>query len=108
MNIRVEDSSMFRQAEVEQARRATKLSAGAHEFESMMLQEMLKGLRFGQAPGEAGEETSGAAGTLQSYGTEALAKAITSGNGFGIARRIIEQVNAEELKNESHRKGGKV
>ncbi len=79
-------------------RRTAKLASGAHEFEAMMLQQMMKGLKFGQAPGDGadGEEGSGANGTLQSYGTEALAKAISGQGGFGIARKIIEQVTAED------------
>lgn len=89
--------------------RTAKLVAGAHEFEGMMLQQMLKGLKFGEAPGNGGEdgETSGASGTLQGYGTEALAKSIASGGGFGIARRIIEQVAAEDATKGISRTGSK-
>ena len=63
-----------------------------------MLGEMLKGLKFGGSAETAadGEETTGAAGTIQSYGTEALAKAIASGGGFGLARQIIRQVTEED------------
>ena len=90
--------------------RTAKLVAGAHEFEGMMLQQMIKGLKFGDAPGDGGEEgeASGANGTLQGYGTEALAKSIASGGGFGIARRIIAQVTAEDAAKEISKTGSKV
>jgi Rod binding domain-containing protein len=92
------------------ARRTAKLASGAHEFEAMMLQQMMKGLDFGQAPGDGadGEEASGASGTLQSYGTEALAKAISGQGGFGIARKIIQQVTAEDAAKGNSPAGGKV
>ena len=90
--------------------RTAKLVAGAHEFEGMMLQQMLKGLKFGEAPGDGGEdgEATGANGTLQGYGTEALAKSIASGGGFGIARRIIAQVTAEDTAKGIPNTGSKV
>ena len=90
--------------------RTAKLVAGAHEFEGMMLQQMLKGLKFGEAPGDGGEdgEATGANGTLQGYGTEALAKSIASGGGFGIARRIIAQVTAEDAAKGIPNTGSKV
>jgi flagellar protein FlgJ len=87
--------------------KVAKLAAGAHEFEGMMLQQMLKGLKFGGAPGDGEDEAGGAAGTMQSYGTEALAKSIASGGGFGIAKRIIEQVGAQAAHHNSGT-GGKV
>ena len=63
----------------------------------MLLQEMLKPLQFGAGPDEGGEESAGgAADTVRGFGTEAIAKAIASGGGFGIARQIVRQVGAEE------------
>lgn len=95
---------------VVEERRAAKLTSGAHEFEAMMLQQMMKSLKFGQAPGDGsdGEEASGANGTLESYGTEVLAKAISGQGGFGIARTIIQQVTAEDAAKGSLKSGGKV
>lgn len=90
------------------AQRTKKLVAGAHEFEGMMLQQMLKGLEFGKAPGDDEADAGGASGTLQSYGTEALAKSIASGGGFGIAQRIIEQVTAQDAAHSKSTTGGKV
>ena len=74
-----------------------KLVDGAHEFEAMMLGQMMKGLSFGVAPGEDPEDAeAGAAGTVRSFGTEAVAKAVAAGGGFGLARQIIRQVTAEQ------------
>jgi Rod binding domain-containing protein len=73
-----------------------KLADGAHEFEAMMLGQMLKGLSFGGAPGDDPDDSdAGAAGTVRSFGTEAVAKAISAGGGFGLARQMIRQVEAE-------------
>lgn len=80
--------------------RMAKLADGAHQFEAMMLGEMLKGLKFGGSAETAGdgEETAGAAGTIQGYGTEALAKAIANGGGFGLAKQIVRQVTEEDVR----------
>lgn len=73
-----------------------KLVAGAREFEAMMLEQMLKGLSFGGAPGEdPADSEAGAIGTIRSFGTAAVAKAVTAGGGFGLARQIVRQVAAE-------------
>lgn len=71
-----------------------KLAAGAHEFEAMLLAEMMKPLKFGEAESSE-EDEGGAAGTIRSMGTEAMAKAISAGGGLGIAREILSQVRAE-------------
>ncbi len=71
-----------------------KLAAGAHEFEAMLLGEMLKPLKFGDESSEE-EGDGGAAGTIRGMGTEAMAKAISAGGGLGIAREILHQVRAE-------------
>lgn len=73
-----------------------KLVEGARDFEAMMLGQLLKGLSFGGAPGEDPEDSeAGAAGTVRSFGTEAVAKAVAAGGGFGLARQIVRQVEAE-------------
>lgn len=77
-------------------RQTAKLADGAHQFEAMMLEQMLKPLHFGESPDAAGEESSGGASeTLRGFGTEAIAKAIASGGGFGLARQIVRQVTAQ-------------
>ena len=92
--------------------RLARLTDGAHQFEAMMLAEMLKGLNFSGAPDEGSQEATGGAGsTITSYGTEALAKAVSQGGGFGLARQIVRQVTAEDsARSNSHPAptGGKV
>jgi flagellar protein FlgJ len=85
--------------------RTAKLADGAHQFEAMMLQQMLKPLNFGATPDS---EDGGSQDTLQSYGTESLAKAIASQGGFGIANRIIQQVTAEDAAKTGGGKEAKV
>lgn len=79
--------------------RLAKLTDGAQSFEAMMLGQMLKPLQFGGTPGADSDDDSNpdaGADTTRGMGTEALAKAIASGGGFGIARQIIRQVTLED------------
>ena len=77
-------------------RQTAKLKDGAQQFEAMMLGEMLKPLHFGGAEDPDGDKDDDkAGGTIESFGTEALTKAIAGGGGFGIARQILRQVTAE-------------
>lgn len=85
-----------------------KLVDGARQFEAMMLQEMLKALDFGSSPEDGGEKQSGASESLRGFGTEAMAKAIATQGGFGVAREIIRQVTAEHEAAEQKRGGTKV
>ena len=80
------------------ARRMAKLADGAHQFEAMMLEQMLKPLKFGAAPGSGSDDDSNdsAADTVAGFGTEALARSIASHGGFGIAQQVIRQVTHED------------
>ena len=77
-----------------------KLTDAAQQFEAMMLQELLKPMRTKEGSWD-GEEKSDDSGedTMSSFGAEAVAKAISKGGGFGIARQIIRQVTTEHEKN---------
>lgn len=83
----------------------SKLADGAHQFEAMMIEGMLKPLHFGGAPGsldtadggDPDESSDAAADVVRSFGTEALARAIAHGGGFGLATQIIRQVSHEQL-----------
>ena len=80
----------------ETSKQSKKLRDGAEQFESMMLEQMLKPLHFGAGTGDDNEEVSGAAGSVQDFGTQAVARAISAHGGFGLARQIIRQVTAEQ------------
>jgi len=86
-----------------------KLVDGARQFEAMMLEQMLKPMHFGSSPDAAGEEDSqGSNDTLSGFGTEAVARALAGGKGFGLARQIIRQVSAEHQAKASSTGGTKV
>jgi Rod binding domain-containing protein len=84
-----------------------KLVNAAQQFESMMLQEMLKPMRSGEDGwgGDADKSADASMDTISSFGTEAVATAISKGGGLGIARQVIRQVTQEhqrDLKKAPH------
>jgi flagellar protein FlgJ len=82
-------------AAASERQRMAKLTDGAQQFEAMMIEQMMKSLKFGTAPGDGGDDDS-EGNALQVYGTEALARSIAGAGGFGIAKQIIRQVTAED------------
>lgn len=82
-----------------------KLVTAAHQFEASMMQELLKPLNsqaiFGEdedesSPGSGGASSltssaDGSGNALMSFGSEALAKALSEKGGLGIARKILDQ-----------------
>jgi Rod binding domain-containing protein len=84
---------------VAEAQKQAKLVDAAQQFEATMLQELLKPLQHGQSSW-AGDEKSddSAADTISSFGTEAIAKAISKGGGFGIAKQIVSKVTLEHQR----------
>ncbi len=75
-----------------------KLADAAQQFEAVFLQELLKPL---QESDDGGEKSPGS-DTMSSYGTEAVAKAISKGGGTGIARQIVAKI---ELERSQHQNG---
>jgi flagellar protein FlgJ len=87
------------------AARHAKLVDAAHQFEGVLLGEMLKSMQTDKdAMSSEGADDSdaggGSADTLRSFGTEAVAKAISQGGGFGIARQIIAKVTSEDKRSD--------
>ena len=79
-----------------EAARQAKLVDASHQFEGMMLQEMLKGMQTGKNEFSGdGDEGDNSGDTLRSFGTEAVAKAISMHGGVGIAKQVIAQVTKE-------------
>ena len=78
-----------------------KLVDAAHQFEGMLLQELLKPMRehsFGSGDTDTsddGSDSSGFGDTLSSFGSESLASAISRSGGVGIAKQVIQQVDRE-------------
>jgi flagellar protein FlgJ len=80
--------------------RQGKLTDAAQQFEATMLQELLKPMQHGQSSwGSDGESDDSSTDTISSFGTEALAKAISRGGGFGIAKQIVSKVTLEHQRN---------
>ena len=77
-----------------------KLVDAAQQFEATMLQELLKPMQH-EHSSWGGEEKSddSASDTISSFGTEAIAKAISKGGGFGIAKQIVSKVTLEHQRN---------
>jgi Rod binding domain-containing protein len=75
-----------------------RLQSAAHEFEASLMQEFLKPLQhdslFADEGSKDDDDTSGSAGTLMSYGAQAMAKAISEHGGFGIAQKILDHFKA--------------
>ncbi len=86
-------------AAVEEQKQA-KLVDAAQQFEAAMLQELLKPMQNGQSSwGGVEKSDDTASDTISSFGTEAIAKAISKGGGFGIAKQIVSKVTLEHQRN---------
>jgi Rod binding domain-containing protein len=68
-----------------------RLVKAAHEFEAMMMQELLKPMT--SRDGAGGDEDSGSAGALGEFASEALGRAMSTAGGFGIASEIIRSLS---------------
>src|ERR1700722_15559202 len=82
-----------------EGQKQAKLVDAAQQFEAAMLQELLKPMQHGQDSwgGEAKSDDS-ASDTISSFGTEAIAKAISKGGGFGIAKQIVAKVSLQHQR----------
>ena len=100
-----------------EATKQAKLVQAAQQFEAMLLQEMLKPMRSGQDSwgGDGGgsldssgssDSSDGSMDTISSFGTEAVAAAISKGGGFGIAKQVIRQVTLEHQQDAEKRSLG--
>lgn len=71
-----------------------KLVSAAHEFEASLMKEFLKPLQhdslFSEDSSQGDDDAGGSDAALMSFGSEAMAKAISERGGFGIAKKILE------------------
>ena len=85
-----------------------RLRPAAHEFEACLMKEFLQPL--GKDPlfdeDRDGESGGGSSNALVSFGSEALARAISERGGFGIATRIIDHFEAGTVDPEMGTSGG--
>jgi peptidoglycan hydrolase FlgJ len=77
-----------------------KLVRAAHEFEGMMMKELLKPMTAGNGLTGDGDD-SGSGSALGEFAGEALGQGLSQQGGFGIANRIVAQLShsGNELKN---------
>jgi Rod binding domain-containing protein len=66
-----------------------RLARAAHQFEAMMMKELLAPMSRTSLEDAEGEET----GILGDFATESLAGALSSGGGLGIADRIVHTLS---------------
>jgi Rod binding domain-containing protein len=72
-----------------------RLERSAHEFEASLMAELLKPLQGGDGlTGEDSGEGEGSGGALAGFASESLARAISERGGFGIADRILHQLES--------------
>jgi flagellar protein FlgJ len=82
-----------------EAQKQAKLVDASQQFEATMLQELLKPMQHGQSSwGDEEKSDDTATDTISSFGTEAIAKAISKGGGFGIAKQIVSKVTLEHQR----------
>jgi peptidoglycan hydrolase FlgJ len=73
-----------------------RLKPAAHEFEACLMKEFLEPLQHDalfsdSKDGDGGDDAGeGSGSALMSFGSEALAKAISERGGFGIAAKILD------------------
>jgi Rod binding domain-containing protein len=74
--------------------RDPRLERSAHEFEASLMAELLKPLQEGDGlTGEDNDEGgAGSGGALAGFASQSLARAISERGGFGIADRILHQL----------------
>ena len=81
-----------------------RLKPAAHEFEACLMKEFLEPLQhdalFTDAKDGESEDGEGSGSALLSFGSEALARAISEHGGFGIATKIIGQFEAGNRRSE--------
>ncbi len=72
-----------------------KLERSAHEFEASLMAELLKPLQEGVGlTGEDSGSSAGSEGALSGFASESLARAISERGGFGIADRLLHQLES--------------
>jgi Rod binding domain-containing protein len=69
----------------------SRLGRAAHQFEAMMMKELLEPVSRPSALFEDGNE--GGSGVLGQFASESLAGALSAGGGFGIAERIVHSIS---------------
>jgi Rod binding domain-containing protein len=87
-----------------------RLERSAHEFEASLMAELLKPMQ--QSDGLTGEDSSDggarSGGALAGFASESLARAISERGGFGIADRILHQLESGHANRQKAQKDGAI
>jgi peptidoglycan hydrolase FlgJ len=84
-----------------------RLERSAHEFEASLMAELLKPMQEGDGlTGEDSGDAAGSGGALAGFASESLARAISERGGFGIADRILHQLESSSAGARKDQKGG--
>jgi Rod binding domain-containing protein len=95
--MKITEAFLSYKADGPDSQKSSKLVAAAQEFEALLMQELLKPMRAGQSSwGDEENDNDSAADTISSFGTEAVAKAMSKGGGLRIARQITRQITLEQ------------
>jgi Rod binding domain-containing protein len=79
-----------------QMQKRSKLVDAAQQFEASMLQELLKPMQSSQNSWGGDEDSADSSlDTIRSFGTEAVAKAISQAGGFGIAKQVVAEIDRQ-------------
>jgi Rod binding domain-containing protein len=71
-----------------------RLVRGAHEFEAMMMKELLQPMTASSSIGGSEDDGDASSGNaLNEFASEALGKALSQQGGFGIADRIVRDLS---------------
>ncbi len=90
-----------------EVQKQAKLVDSAQQFEATMLQELLKPMQHGQDSWGGDEKSDDTTfDTMSSFGTETMAKAISKGGGFGIARKVVSQITSEHQQKSEKKASG--
>ena len=80
------------------------LVRAAHQFEGMMMNELLKPMTSGDALAGSDEDSgsgAGSGGALSDFATETLGQSLSERGGLGIANRIIQKLSHTGNQNKS-------
>jgi flagellar protein FlgJ len=102
-------SAKLQEADTQTAGVDPRLKPAAHAFEASLLQELLKPMQkdplFSDSSGQGGGLADGGMDTMSSLSTQALARAISDHGGLGLAAEVLQQVQAEKMR-ETQPQGG--
>lgn len=70
-----------------------RLVRAAHEFEAMMMKELLKHMSGGDELSSDDDDADAGGGVLGEFATEALGQGLSAGGGFGIADEVVRSLS---------------